>query len=150
MDYYARAALAANRSAIATLGYDPSRAAVDTEMKKGNIGGAYSPSKDAIYAGAEDPSSIVHESIHRGLQKIRQDPEVKKEISRIPEEMIVRFLMAKVMGDPEKEGGTIDKLERSNALRMMELPLVSHDKTVDSIEKAAQNVIARQRPMGPR
>lgn len=150
MEYYGRAALAANRSSIATLGYDPSRTVVDTEMGKSNFGGAYSPSKDAIYAVASDPSAIIHESIHRGLQKLRKNPEIKDEISKVPEEMIVRYLMAKLMGDPEKEGGSIDKQQRGDALHMIDKLGSGKDRIVKFLEEAAQRMIAKQKPGGPR
>ena len=107
----AQAALAANRSPIAGLGFDPSRAALDVKIEHPTIAGAYTPKTDNMYvamAGAgNDPSAIVHESMHRGIAKLRQDPEVAKLLNNLPsEELLVRYLMATQAGDPEKTGGT--------------------------------------------
>src|SRR5882762_2655695 len=63
-DYYAKAALAAQNSGLASLGFDPTRSAADFSMdpKKVNILGMYKRKGDEIYANARDPSAIVHES----------------------------------------------------------------------------------------
>jgi len=76
-DTYARAGLASRRSALAALGLDPRRFALDGMTKEGstNVAGAYSAKNDAGFAVPGDTpdgaSTLVHESIHRGLQRLR-------------------------------------------------------------------------------
>jgi hypothetical protein len=103
---YMKGALAANRSAIASVGFDPKRMVIDTVLEHANIGGIYSPDKDSIYANFTEPqgSTIVHESIHRGLEILRKtNPDVTKLIKSIgSEELIVRYIMASMMVDTDK------------------------------------------------
>lgn len=104
-----RAALAANRIPVAAVGFDPSRVALDTQSGTGvNIAGAYSPLKDAIYQNSAYPSTMVHESIHRGLEQLRRahPQEMGKLDTQLPdEEYTVRWLMQNQAGNPESNRG---------------------------------------------
>ncbi len=147
----AQAALAANRIPIAALGFDPSRTAFDTKLKNSNIAGAYSPSDDSLFSNVNerDPSTIVHESTHRGMAQLRKDPALADIFKNLPtEEYVVRYLMATQAGDPEKGGGTTGDKQREAALKIL-----GHDKyqsDLDKLNQAAQAAIAARRPMGPR
>lgn len=146
---FARAALAANRSPVAALGFDPRRAQIDTEIGPSTIGGAYSKARDAMYATANDPSAIVHESMHRGFGMLRDLPELADAFSAMPrEESMVRYLMAKQAGDPEAAGGPIDKRQREEGLMTMDQR--SRQEALKKIEAAAQRLIYERQPRGPR
>jgi hypothetical protein len=145
----AQAALAANRSPMATLGFDPSRAAIDVRIQNPTVAGAYAPKTDNMYiaAGAKDPSTIVHESMHRGIRQLRENPELRGLFDRLPsEELIVRYLMATQAGDPEKGGGTIDQQQRDSALKLMP----HYGTSMERLNRAAEDAYARRRPGGPR
>ena len=148
----AQAALAANRIPVANLGFDPGRAAVDVKMGEGNMAGIYSPSKDSMYVSANvsDPSAIVHESIHRGLNKLKQDPAMAELLKKLPnEELIVRYLMATQAGDPEKNGGPVDKQQRSSAMYVLGQSGM-YKKELEQLNRAAEDAYAARRPGGPR
>jgi hypothetical protein len=148
----AQAALAANRVPVANLGYDPSRAVFDVRMGEGNIAGAYSPAKDSMYVstGAPDPSAIVHESVHRGLNKLRQDPALAELFKKLPsEELVVRYLMATQAGDPEKGGGKVDQQQRASAMYVLGSSGM-YKKELEQLNRAAEDAYAARRPGGPR
>jgi hypothetical protein len=119
-DAYEAARLAVNRSPIAALGYQPRTTNLDTESgSDAAVVGSYSPKIDGIYSNAAYPSNLVHESIHRGLEKLRRANVVSPEIwANLPkdEEYITRYIMASAMGDPEKGRGPAADFERARAL----------------------------------
>ena len=148
----AQAALAANRIPVANLGFDPSRAAYDTQFANPNIAGGYSPKNDSMYinANAPDPSAIVHESIHRGLNKLRQDPALAELFKKLPsEELVVRYLMATQAGDPEKDGGPMDKSQRASAMYVLGQSGM-YKPELEQLNRAAADAYAARRPGGPR
>lgn len=155
---FAQAALAANRNAIATLGFDPNRTVMDIVMEGANVGGAYHKKKDAIYANidAVDPSSVLHESIHRGLQKLREkSPEAAELIKDLPqEEYVVRYMMYKYAGDPEGKGGDIDLQQRKSGIWHFDENQGDwsgkNRKALDRLMEIAADLRAQQRPRGPR
>ena len=103
----------------------------------------------AMAGAGNDPSAIVHESMHRGIAKLRQDPEVAKLLNNLPsEELLVRYLMATQAGDPEKTGGTIDQQQRKTALDLLGSGWYS--STLPALDRAAENAYAARRPGGPR
>lgn len=116
-----RAALAANRSPIAAAGFDPNKTVVDALIGQSTIGGAYLGSTDNIYSKPDD--TIVHESTHRGLQKLREQyPDkmalLEKELPN--EETVVRWLMHSAAGDPEAADPTAKAglAQRQDAINM--------------------------------
>lgn len=153
-DTYMKAALTANRIPIAGLGFDPRRMVADTEIEKPALFGAYSPRKDSIYFNTDrsgiSPSANgtpVHESIHRGLQMLRdRNPEADAMLKRMPnEESIVRWLMATQAGDPEN-------WDRGNAQR--EVAKITfkdgyYDKEINALNDMAAKEIAKRKPGGP-
>lgn len=159
-DVYARGALAANRNPIAALGFDPSHMVLDTEIKNPNIGGIYDGSKDAIYSnlGNKDFAgssigSVVHESIHRGLNKLRQNPEYAPIFKGMPpEESAVRYMMHKYAGDPEFGEGQTGDEQRQQAIDLFENSSRSREyqQMIDKLMRGAETEIARQKPRGPR
>ncbi len=151
---YAQAALAVNRSAIATAGFDPDRIGVSTKLGRLSVAGAYDPDSDRIWMNRikdEPPSTIVHESIHRGLQMLREkSPEARELIKKLPnEEFVVRYMMAKKMGNPEEGRGETADDQRKIALEMFNAD-PKFGKIVDQIEEIAANLRAKQRERGPR
>lgn len=119
-DTFMKAGLAANRSPIAAVGFDPSRVMVDSVMQHGSLGGAYGPKSDSIYTTLSPEDSIVHESTHRGLQKLREQyPEAGQAMSKLPdEETVVRWLMKSQAGDPEGKDGPVDAKQRQTGIDM--------------------------------
>ena len=143
----AQAALAANRSPVANLGFDPSRAVMDVEIEHPTIAGVYTPKRDAMYAAASEPSAIVHESAHRGIKQLKEDPALADLFNRLPdEELLVRYIMATQAGDPEKTGGPKDQQQRETALNLMK----HYGTSFERLNRAAEDAYAARRPGGPR
>lgn len=154
--YYAKAALAANRSPLAALGFDPTKTAVDLgrDPSKTTLAGAYTPKYDQIYANGQLPAAdaIVHESMHRGIQKLKESSLWNREwpaaSGSLFNENIVRKLMHDKSGDPEGHLGPEDAKQRADALSYFSNP--NSKKIIDDMEAAAAQLIAKQRPRGPR
>lgn len=147
-DVFARAALAANRAPIAALGFDPGRMVADTQLTNANVGGAFRKDNDSIYFNLTRPEVPVHESMHRGLEMLRQNPEYKKILDRLPdEEYLVRYLMATQVGDPERTTGKAGLKQRETAMRLFGNG--QYDKEIATLTRAAQDMIAARRPRGP-
>lgn len=117
-DLYTAGHLAAQRSPIAGLGYDPRHFNLDTKSGPTSTAGAYEPKDDNGYVNANYGSTIVHESTHRGLELLRRQGLIPDSLmKRLPdEESIVRYVMATTMGDPENERGDIAQKQRNQAL----------------------------------
>ncbi len=161
-DLYAKAALASEGSALAKLGFDPNKMAVDVghDPRQMNIEGMYNPKSDQIYANAQLPDVMVHESIHRGIEKLKNSPFWQKEFDPIVDnslknEMIVRHLMATKMGDPEAANDSwapVSKDQRNDANYLFNKSPYAGErsKILSQMEDAAANYIAQKRPGGPR
>lgn len=155
---FTQAALAANRNPIALIGFDPSRTVMDLVMKGANVGGAYEKKRDAIYANIDsvDPSSVLHESIHRGLEQLRQkSPEAAELLKSMPtEEHAVRYMMYKYAGDPEGKGGEMDAAQRKSGIWMFDSKqgdwTGKNQKALDRLMEIAAELHKEQRPRGPR
>lgn len=122
-----RAALAANRNPIAAVGFDPSRVVLDSLLKgSSTFGGAYWADPDGIYSKVDPKDSVVHESIHRGIEKLRnQYPDkAPKLLSNLPkEEYVVRWLMNTLGGNPE--GGPTEEIgekQKQTAIDLFDAP----------------------------
>jgi hypothetical protein len=151
-DTYARAAIAINRIPLAALGFDPSISTMDTKIKSPTLAGAYNPKTDKIYANLANPGVLVHESIHRGMQKLKAKPELKPFFDNLPDdESVVRYLMATQAGDIEKGSGRVADEQRNFALQTFSGALGRQRmETLDGLMKVAQQEIARIKPGGPR
>lgn len=159
-NYYAKAALAAEGSGLAKLGFDPDRAALDPFRNSEDITavGAYIPKHDQIYANIKDtsdPSVLMHESMHRGLQKLHDSPFWRPEFDEImndPDmnEYMVRHLMHTKMGDPEAVNtGAAGKAQQA-AAQIVFGRNPRKQELLDRIEAAAAQAAAAKRPGGPR
>jgi hypothetical protein len=146
----AQAALAANRVPAAHLGFDPSRAAIDTQIKNPTVGGLYSPDDDSMYVARTNPSSLVHESAHRGIKQLKADPALAALFKKLPsEELIVRYLMATQAGDPEKGSGPVADQQRASAMYVLGQSGM-YKRELEQLNRAAEDAYARRRPGGPR
>lgn len=150
-DFFGRAALASNRIPVAALGFDPRQITTDvlTDPPRVNIQGAYSPTTDRMFSiagrDADSASTPVHESIHRGLEMLRQSGKMPENESLFSgdEEHLVRAIMESMAGDPE-QGPTAVEMKKANSYRYMP------DKFIEAINAAASQEIARRKPRGPR
>jgi hypothetical protein len=163
-DTLTRAALAVNRMPVANFGFDPSRAVFDTRMENPNIEGVYNPKSDNIYAVAgqiADPSSIVHESLHRGLQKLRdhaketEDGRLAEIFKQLPrEELIVRHLMQSQAGNPEAVGTGKDGIKEREAAKSLFDDTFWGNRgrrtSIEDLNRYAEDAYAKRRPGGPR
>jgi hypothetical protein len=167
-DVYQRAALAANRSPISALGYDPSKFAMEFGNRETNLGGFYQPKNDEGWANAHYFETLVHEATHRGLQELKNSdllsPEARKFLdTKDNDELAVRHLMQKYAGvkvPTEAEDKTASgSLERSadwsakygrDYSAQGPFSDVPWKKRIEEIEQAAIKLNARKRPGGPR
>lgn len=147
--------LAADKSPVAALGFDPNRIWMTRdEAKKGglSVDGFYSPKTDQIWTDRRDKSVAVHESLHRGLRKIRDEigkEEYAKVLDGFKEETVVRGMMLRHFGDIEGTGGPMDKKQRDDARASFTLSPV-YDKILTKLEEKALEITKRNKPMGPR
>lgn len=144
---------AAQSTAIAALGYDPSRLvtlpAAATKDRTATIAGAYSPKKDELYTTGEYASTMVHESIHRGIQKLREAGRLPESATRVDNETLTRAFMSKYYGDVEKgRGGLADEQVRAGELIQKSNP--GYVKMMGDVEAAAAQLSYEKRPRGPR
>jgi len=159
-----QARLASLRSAIAGLGFDPRRFILDD--KSGGdvtVAGFYSPAKDRGYANNAYPSALMHESVHRGLGQMRAEPNLElsplaREIlqnkavgANTQDELLTRYLIYSLMGDPEAKigkPGDTGQEERKAAIKHFSSD--RQKQAVNELEAAAAKMIAKRRPGGPR
>jgi hypothetical protein len=154
-DINTRAALATTHSPVATVGYDPRAATFDVSGKSNYSGlyGVTNPETGRMFVrsrpgrdDANEASTVVHESMHRGLMQLREHPAYQKLPAKLRDRMedfdqdedLVRTLMARDVGNPEagafaKEGG----------------PSWSPDELA-LIDRVAQQMVKDRRPRGPR
>lgn len=147
-DLYA-AAIASNYVPLAALGLDPRKVNWDVSGEKMNIAGMYSPKNDRMYvsSGSSDNSTLLHEAVHRGIEKIRNDPALPKDIKRRMsgdnEEYFVRYLMEKFVGNPEQ-----DTQAKNSAIINGINPPNSGD--ISKLNEIIAGMIAKDKPRGPR
>lgn len=148
---FGQAQLAAVHNPIAAVGYDPHSIVMDAVTGPTNIEGVtYGKS---IWTNLEDPSTIIHESTHRGLNILSETyPEAKQILQKVNQEPMVRYLMATRAGDPEKEGGNIDKKQRQDAITKYTTDFSAKGRQADlkRLEELAQDYIKNQRTQGPK
>jgi hypothetical protein len=173
-DLYSRAALASNASALAQLGFDPSITILDKDRPRDkvqvNVLGEYARAKptskfkdatgkpyEQIYVNADYPDVAMHESLHRGIAKLKDTPYWKPEYNQLmglggDDELLVRHLMASKFGNPEVRAGKTPHPEIQEAAdkfakgeRAAKLKGI-----IDALEGDASQYIAAKRPRGPR
>ena len=153
----------AQRSALAALGFDASRVTPSPDPgARFPLAGAYSPQTDALFVNsyAAGPKTVgSHEGMHRGIEKLKEagmfpslaglNPNVNSQAGIDDHEMLVRALMVDRYG-PESEGlGQSGKLNDLQIQRGMEW-LAQNSDYVRQVEAAAAQLIAKNRPRGPR
>ena len=143
------AAIAARRNPIAALGFDPSRITFEPKPTHTTTAGLYSPDKDLIYANPFEPSAVLHESVHRGFDKLR----LAGEKTPSNEESAVRWLMSELAGDPETkfydEMGFLPQAVGRKEVELAKLlyTLPSYREELSRLTAAAQRLIAAK-PLG--
>lgn len=146
----AKTAIMANRIPLAALGFDPSKVLLDISDRKLNVAGAYSPTKDGIYARPQIVGTILHESLHRGMELLKKArPDLTSRINALDEEMVVRFLMSSQGGDVEGKSGEADKKQRDRGVAMFQ----NNKEAIalfKELNEAASELVSSRRPMGPR
>jgi hypothetical protein len=151
-DMQLAAGLAANRSGITGLGYDPRRFSVDTRPTRANYGGLYAPNEDVGWVRLEDPSALTHEATHRGLAKLReQDSPTARKIDGLDEELLVRHIMTSRMGDPEDtEDQSEQRKQAIDRYSGTDKETGRHLRVYDQLEREAREAVAARRPWGMR
>lgn len=165
---FAQAEVAKHRSAITTLGYDPSK--VVLERKNLNVAGMYSNRGETdrmLYRLPEQsPSALMHESAHRGMTTLEnQSPEAREILDDMRakithrykdtrasdiDEYIVRHLMATKMGDPENiPEHSVSIAQRGSALKMFKQN-PELQKNMDRLEEIAAEMVKNKNQGKPR
>lgn len=139
--------LASRRSALAALGFDPHNMVVgNIPPEKLSLGGEYDPTTDTIATTGIYPSTTVHESMHRGIQKLRDARMLPQAFPNVSEEMAVRAQMQRNYGLVEQGRGDVGDQQVAGGTRMnQKMPTL-----MDALEKAAQELYARMHAHGPR
>lgn len=152
-------ALAAERSAIAKLGFNPSYGASTPSGREAlNVRGLFraAPSNFSWYDEGS-PYAGMHESMHRGISMLRQagklPPEVADKVNK-EEEYIVRALMNRAYGPVEvaQEVQRIGPLKKDSPGYQQIVKGMALEKhpVIDALEAAAADEVVRRRPRGPR
>lgn len=145
-----QAYLAAQRSALAKLGFDPRRMITSPDSEYvSSATGVYVPEDDVMWVQPEyAPSNAVHESMHRGMEILRKDDpkELKNLQGGAREETIVRQMMLNKYGPVEAERNP-EAVERAKEM----LHYFREERNrLDELEKMAARLIAKRHPAGPR
>ena len=141
--------LASQRSALAALGYDPRHMTIaEAPPEKWTVSGSYYPKEDQILTTGVYPSTTAHESMHRGIQALRDANLYPPEADKMSEEAIVRGQMLRNYGDVETGRGKLGDEQINDGRFYNENSNFS--PTMDAIETAAQKLYASKHPRGPR
>lgn len=135
------AMLAADKSPLASLGFDPHKFVVgDYPEEVLATRGLYYPDDDVAVNLAGTPSTYAHESTHRGYDLAKQAGTLPKH-ELYDEETIVRSLMQRKMGNPET-GEVADRYRKQGN---------SHrDRYGSKLDDLVATLIKNRRPGGPR
>ena len=151
-DIFMAAKLAADKSPVAALGMDLTKLHYSPPGSGPSLTarGAFNPQKDVKWADSENPSTIVHESIHRGMNELRKakPDDFQKIAGEWKEEILTRALMLKYYGDVELAGmdETIIQKQINPARKVLE----KAPDVLEKLERLAQEEIKNRKPMGPR
>lgn len=147
--------IAAQKHPVSAIGYDPRNITYTPKAagKDVSIEGFYKPSKDALWYYGKNQDSIVHESFHRGVQKLKDEGMLPESVAKslMPEETMTRLLMLKNFGDIEVQPGADDGNEEVEKAKwwLKNYPDEAN-KLVSALETAAQEYIKKKTPRGPR
>lgn len=177
-DLYQRGALAAKRSALAQLGWDPPNTVLNFTPnilqagRNTQTAGFYVPPTGQTWVNAhnyqDNPATMVHESIHRGIHKLQETgywdpawnslgtPLPRHSSERNPEgnggtnnELVVRWLMKNKMGNPEGANSIATDFQ-NQAAQIFDDPNSRYRKHLDAMEAAASRYLKDRNPRGPR
>jgi hypothetical protein len=149
------AALAARRSAIAAMGLDPQRYITVLDGRYQGANGFYNPDADRIATSlvldSGGSSNPTHEALHRGIAMLKKREDMPKEMRaymeyrgdpkhtpRDFEEMLVRRMMQKRMGDPEVES------RPDEYTKLLQKYGLGFDIALDDLEKYAAGIYAKE------
>jgi len=141
--------LASRRSALAGLGFDPRRMAIaEAPPRYWALNGSYYPHEDQILSTGVYPSTTAHESMHRGMNMLREAGMLPKEALDMSEESIIRGQMLRNFGNTEVGRGAVgdEQIEKGRFYNENR----NFSPTMDEIERAAQQLYAQRHPRGPR
>jgi hypothetical protein len=147
--------LASQASALSALGFDPRRMAMaDPEgavPKNLTLGGSFYPRQDQILVTGAGRTSMPHESMHRGMEQLRQAGLMPKTADDYKEESLIRGFMNRHYGDADRQG--LAETDPGYKLSMRGDNLAKNPEgsaMLDAIEAAAAQLIAKRNPRGPR
>ena len=111
-----KAALALEKTSLGKLGFDPSRIVSGSDETSGQLtaAGFYLPEQDLIWFDPKFESTVVHESIHRGISKLKKGGYLKGD-EFANEEILTRHIMLKNFGEVEKGRGKLGDEQVSRA-----------------------------------
>jgi len=154
-DAFLRNYIAAQKHPISAIGYDPRN--ITYTPKKGSVDltkeGFYKPSKDAMWYYGKNQDSAVHESIHRGIQKLKDAGMLPESFSKsaMREETLTRLLMLKNFGDIEVQpNADLGNAQIDQARWWLKNYPYEANKITSELEAAAQEYIKKKNPKGPR
>ena len=141
--------LASQRSALAALGFDPHHMTIgDAPPEKWTVSGSYYPKADQILSTGVYPSTTAHESMHRGIEALRQANMLPPGFDDLSEESSVRAQMLRNYGGVETGRGSVGDEQIANGRYYNENRNFS--PIMDALETAAQKLYAQRHPRGPR
>jgi hypothetical protein len=143
----ADAYLASQKSALAALGFDPRKMIVGTDKAAQSqdwaINGMYKPDRDAMFTTGRHPNTIVHESMHRGVEQLIAAGMLQPVAD---EERLIRANMQNSLGMIEQGKSSDREVTRGK----MFLESEKGRSEIDRIEALAAQLIAQRTPRGPR
>jgi hypothetical protein len=148
-----RAGLAANRSPITAVGFDPSKVIVDSLIQKPAYAGLYSAKRDTAYSALSPDDAVAHESTHRGIQKLREFYPAKADeiLAKLPDgEMIVRWLMKTKAGDPENQPWDVQQKNEASELFGKPDHWISNARNVKALNDLEELAIYHMKGRGKR
>jgi hypothetical protein len=142
--------LAAQSSPTAAVGYDPRQFATAarsvTQGRSPDVLGEYDRKKDQIFTTGQHDSTFVHESIHRGMKKLRDAGMMPDSAKAYSEEILTRALMQKYFGGVEQGRGDAGDRQVAEGKRFTENPIGK--SVLNDIENASSKLYASARPRG--
>jgi hypothetical protein len=154
--------LAANKTALGSLGFDPRHIASTPATKEATtVAGFYKPENDKIWYNEKYPSTIIHESLHRGIQELKDAGKLPDWLKSNMEETLVRGMMLKHLGNIEMGRGETGNKQIQYAQNLME-PRMSHGAVwatnhgksfpnmLTELESLAARHLYEKQPRGPR
>lgn len=148
-----QAELATKKSPLAAIGFDPSNTFF-TRGSDTNILGFFDPRNKQIWQNQSSPNTIIHESIHRGIDKLEETGEYRKlaQSFEVPlngktNETVTRALMYKHFGDVESERSGGNRNQQMNDGRVFAM---KHGDFLNALEERASQFLAQRQTKGPK